>query len=65
MTPKVRDSIYIGLGLLNATLMICVQQNAFADAPKVAHWVAIASFVSAALMKKFMEPAPPANPGAP
>ncbi len=67
MSPKVRDTVYIALGLLNMTLMICVQENAFAGAPQVAHWVAVASFVTAALMKKFLEPAaalptPPPDP---
>jgi hypothetical protein len=53
MTPGQRDSAYVALGLVNTVLMICVMQNAFADAPTVAHWVAIASFVTAALMKQF------------
>ncbi len=59
MSPKVRTSIYGALVLINVVLGVCAQQDAVPAA--YAHWVALASFVCAALMKEVSAKDPPAD----
>lgn len=66
MSPKVRNSIYVALGVVNTVLLVCSQQNAIPV--QYAHYVALASIVVAAVMKEFgsdAAAAPAAPPAAP
>ena len=56
MTSDLRKKVYLALGLLNAALLVCVQQNAFANAPHVAYGVALASGLLAAFMHAWGSP---------
>ncbi len=63
MSPKVRDSIYIALAIVNTALLVATQQNLVA-AP-YAHYVALASVLVAGMLPKFLAPAqPPSDPPA-
>ncbi len=65
LSPKVRNSIYLALFLVNGTLAALVQQNVVPVA--YAHWAALGSLVLAAAMKNVLaqDPPPAAPPAAP
>ncbi len=60
MSPKVRDTIYIALAVLNTALLAASSQNAVPQA--YAHYVALASLIVAGMLPKFMAPAPTLPP---
>ncbi len=64
LSPKVRDTIYIALAILNTGLLTASEQSAVPT--QYAHYVALASLVLAAMLPKFMAPTlPPAGPSTP
>ncbi len=67
MSPKVRDSIYIALAIINTALLTASEQSLVPTA--YAHYVALASVLVAAMLPKFMAPtllpAPAPVPAAP
>ncbi len=64
MSPKVRDTIYIALAVLNTALLAAAEQSAVPT--QYAHYVALASLIVAGMLPKFMAPQlPPAGPSTP
>ncbi len=63
LSPKVRNSIYLALFLVNGTLAALVQQGSVPVA--YAHWAALASLVLAAAMKQVLAQDPPPPPAVP
>ena len=61
MSPKVRDSIYLALAVLNAALEAMTRQDVLPA--QYAHYVALASILVAAMLPKFLSP--PMVPAAP
>ncbi len=62
MSPRVRDSIYIALAIINTALLAATNQSLVPS--QYAHWVALASLVVAGMMPKFMAPGPVLPPPA-